>query len=214
MTVALILVITAISAYLLGCCNGAILVSKRLFHEDIRDKGSGNAGLTNFYRIYGARSIGAMLAVDVLKTALAIVLGWFLFSRYLQKPELGQYWAALFVVLGHCFPCFFAFKGGKGILCSGTMLIMLDWRIAVVGFGLFILTLVLTRYVSLGSILAAASFPFTTYWVYHGNPDFLWLILIAVFMASFVIFAHRSNIRKLVTGTENQFRFRKSGEGK
>ncbi len=213
MTTAFVLTATALVAYLLGCCNGAILVSKRFFHEDIRQKGSGNAGLTNFYRIYGAKSIGAMLAVDILKTAFAIMLGWFLFSRYLRKPELGQYWAALFVVLGHCFPCFFSFRGGKGILCSGTMLIMLDWRIAVVGFGLFILALVLTRYVSLGSILAAASFPFTTYWVYRDNPEFLWLMLIAVFLAAFVIFAHRSNIRKLVTGTENQFHFRKSREG-
>ena len=212
MTTALVLIVTAVCAYFLGNANGAILVSKLFFHEDIREKGSGNAGLTNYYRIYGAKFVGVMMAVDVLKTVAAILLGQFVFGHYLLKPELGQYWAAAFVVLGHSFPCLFSFRGGKGILCSGTMLIMLDWRIALVGFGLFILSLALTRYVSLGSILAAASFPFTTYWVYHANADFAWIMLIAVALAAFVIWAHRSNIGRLVRGRENKFKFRIEGE--
>lgn len=212
MTTALIFFVTALVAYLLGCCNGAILVSNFFFHEDIRQKGSGNAGLTNFYRTYGPKSIGVMLCIDVLKTVLAVSLGWFLFSRYLQRPELGQYWGALFVVLGHCLPCFFSFKGGKGILCSGTMLILLDWRIALVGFGLFILAVILTRYVSLGSVLAAFSFPFTTFWVYRTHTDFVWIMLIAVFLAAFVIFAHRSNLRKLIAGEERKFRIHRGEE--
>lgn len=212
MTTALILLLTALAAYFLGCANGSILVSKLVFHEDIREKGSGNAGLTNYYRTYGAKFVGVMLAIDVLKTVLAILLGQFVFAHYFQKPELGQYWCSLFAVLGHCLPCLFSFKGGKGILCSGTMLIMLDWRIALVGFGLFILAVVLTRFVSLGSILAAASFPFTTYWVYHSNADFLYIMLIAVFLAAYVIFAHRANIKRLLTGKENKFQFRSKKE--
>lgn len=212
MNIAQILVITALAAYFLGCANGSILVSRLFFHEDIRQKGSGNAGLTNFYRTYGVKCVGFMLAVDILKTVIAILLGRWLFAHYLQRPELGQYWAAMFVVIGHCLPCLFSFRGGKGILCSGTMLILLDWRIALVGFGLFIAALVLTRYVSLGSILAAVSFPFTTWWVYHGNADFTSLMTIAVFLAAFVIWAHRSNVKRLLTGTENKFRFRSEKE--
>ena len=212
MTTAFVLIVTAVCAYLLGCANGSILVSKLFFHEDIREKGSGNAGLTNFYRTYGVKCVGVMMAIDVLKTVIAILLGQFLFGRFLMKPDLGQYWAAAFVVLGHTFPCMFSFRGGKGILCSGTMLVMLDWRIALVGFGLFILALALTRFVSLGSILAAASFPFTTIWVYHAAADFPWIMAIAVALAAFVIWAHRSNIVRLVKGTENKFRFRSNKE--
>lgn len=212
MTTALVLIVTAVCAYLLGCANGSILVSKLFFHEDIREKGSGNAGLTNFYRTYGVKCVGFMLGIDVLKTVLAILLGQFLFGRFLLKPDLGQYWAAAFVVLGHTFPCMFSFRGGKGILCSGTMLVMLDWRIALVGFGLFILALALTRFVSLGSILAAFSFPFTTIWVYHASADFPWMMTIAVVLAAFVIWAHRSNIVRLAKGTENKFRFRSKKE--
>lgn len=205
MNTALVLILSALISYFFGCANGSILVSKIFFHEDIRKKGSGNAGLTNFYRTYGVKCVGFMLAIDILKTVLAMTLGGYLFSRFLGKYELGQYWSALFVVLGHCLPCMFSFRGGKGILCSGTMLVLLDWRIALVGFGFFIAALVLTRYVSLGSVLAALSFPFTTWWVYSANTDFMWLMLIAVFLASFVIWSHRSNLVRLLTGKENKF---------
>ena len=212
MTTALVLVITAAAAYFLGCFNGSILVSKLFFHEDIREKGSGNAGLTNFFRIYGGKCVGIMLVIDISKTVLAILLGKAVFAYFLQRPELGQYWTSLFVILGHCFPCMFSFRGGKGVLCSGTMLIMLDWRIAVVGFGLFVLSVLLTRYVSLGSVLAAVSFPFTTFWVFHKSPDFPWIMAIGVFLAAFVIWAHRANIRRLLTGKENKFSFHRKKE--
>ena len=207
-----IFLLAAVAAYALGCFNGAILVSKTFFHEDIRQKGSGNAGLTNFYRTYGVKCVGIMMLIDIAKTVIAMFLGKFLFNHFLQMPQLGQYWSAMFVVLGHCFPCVFQFKGGKGILCSGTMLCILDWRIAVVGLGLFVVTLLLTKYVSLGSILAAASFPFTTWWVFHENPQFLWIMIIAAILAAFVIWAHRSNIVRLVKGTENKFKLRPGKE--
>lgn len=209
MTTALILIITALAAYFLGCFNGSILVSKFVFHEDIREKGSGNAGLTNFFRTYGVKCVGVMLAIDILKTVLAILLGKFVFGHFLQRPELGEYWASFFVVMGHCFPCMFSFRGGKGVLCSGTMLVMLDWRIALVGLGLFALTVLLTGYVSLGSVLAAFSLPFTTFWVYHGSADFPWIMTIGTVLAAFVIWAHRANIKRLVTGKENKLRFSK-----
>lgn len=212
MTTAFVLIITAVAAYFLGCLNGSILVSKLFFHEDIREKGSGNAGLTNFFRTYGAKCVGVMLAIDILKTVVAILLGKYAFVHFLQRPELGQYWASLFVILGHCFPCMFSFRGGKGVLCSGTMLVMLNWRIAVVGFGLFLLSVLLTRYVSLGSILAAVSFPFTTFWVFHNSADFTWIMAVGIFLTVFVIWSHRSNIRRLLTGKENKFSFHRKKE--
>ena len=204
----------AVIAYALGCFNGAILVSKTIFHEDIRQKGSGNAGLTNYYRTYGAKFVGVMMLIDIAKTVAAIFFGKFLFSHFLQMPQLGQYWAALFVVIGHCFPCVYQFRGGKGILCSGTMLCILDWRIALVGLGLFLVALLLTRYVSLGSVLAASSFPFTTWWVFRDDPQFVWIMAIAVFLAAFVIWAHRANILRLIKGTENKFRIHNGKEQK
>lgn len=212
MTVVLVLLLSAVTAYLLGCTNGAILVSRVFFHEDVRKKGSGNAGLTNFYRVYGAKCVGLMISVDVLKTVLSVLLGSYLFGKFLANPVLGKYWAGVFVVLGHSYPCMFSFRGGKGILCSGTLLILLHWQIALIGFALFFAALLLTKYVSLGSVLAAVSFPFTTYFVYRGQTDFPWIMAISVLLAASVLWSHRGNIGRLLKGTENKFRFHRSKE--
>ena len=147
-----LMICVAAGAYLAGCCNGAIITSFLFYRDDIRRHGSHNAGLTNFYRVYGKKFAICVILVDMLKAFVAVKLGSAVFDAYLGLRLEGEYFSALFCVIGHIFPAFYSFKGGKGILCSGTLLLLLDWRIAAVGWGLFALLWLTTRYVSLGSV--------------------------------------------------------------
>ena len=178
----------------------------------MRNHGSGNAGLTNFYRTFGGPLTFVVILCDVLKAVAAILFARYLFfaghTIYLSAASTTQfwhnfseYWAGLFCLLGHMFPCMFHFKGGKGILSGGTIAIMIDWRVALVVWGGFLLLAVLTKYVSLGSIWAGASFPFATYFVYHD----LTLTLFGLLLGGLVVFMHRGNISRLLHGTENKF---------
>ena len=143
-----LMVCVAAGSYLAGCCNGAIITSFLFYHDDIRKHGSHNAGLTNFYRVYGGKFAVCVILIDMLKAFVAVKLGSIVFGEYLGLRLEGEYFSALFCVIGHIFPAFYSFKGGKGILCSGTLLLLLDWRIAAVGWGLFLLLWLTTRYVS------------------------------------------------------------------
>lgn len=205
----LLLLLSAAIAYLLGGCNGAILISHRFFHEDVRKNGSGNAGLTNFYRVYGAKYLLPVVLIDVGKTVLAVLAGSFLFEKMGFEPLYGKYWAGFWVCVGHAFPFAFGFRGGKGILCAGTLLWLLDWRIAAIAFAVFILGVALTGYVSLGSVLACISFPITTAFVF---ADKTYALIFSLATAGLAIAAHHGNIRRLLHGEERRFRFRKSTE--
>ena len=193
------LLAVGVGAYFLGCFNGAVIVSKYILRDDVRTHGSGNAGLTNFYRTFGGPLTFVVILCDVLKAVLAVLLGVWLLSFI--GPAFGKYWAGLFCLLGHMFPCMFHFKGGKGILSGGTIAIMIDWRIALVVWGGFLVLTVLTRYVSLGSCWAGASFPFATWFVYQ---DVL-LTILAVVIGGLILWMHRGNIVRLVHGNENKF---------
>ena len=207
------ILLTAVIAYFCGCFNGAVIVSKYILRDDIRNHGSGNAGLTNFYRTFGGPLTGVVILCDVCKAIAAVTAGQLLFGMVggLLDPwagfwmVMGKYWAGLFCLLGHMFPCMFHFKGGKGILSGGTVAIMIDWRVALVVWGGFLILVVLTRYVSLGSCWAGASFPFATWFVFQN----LVLIILGFLMGGLVVYMHRSNIVRLVTGTESKFSFRK-----
>ena len=121
-------VAAAAIAYFCGCFNGAVIVSKYILRDDVRTHGSGNAGLTNFYRNYGAKCAPMVIAFDMLKAVGAVLLGNYFLGYLLGWGAAGKYFGALFCVIGHMFPVFYGFKGGKGILCSGTLLLLLDWR--------------------------------------------------------------------------------------
>ena len=198
-------VIIAVAAYLCGCFNGAVIVSKYILRDDIRNHGSGNAGLTNFYRTFGGFLTLVVILCDVLKAVLAIWIAADIVNTPAEAVILAKYWAGLWCLLGHMFPCMFHFKGGKGILSGGTIAIMLDWRIALVVWGGFLVLAVLTRYVSLGSCWAGASFPFATWFVYQ---DVLLLIL-SIIIGGLILYMHRGNIHRLLTGTENKFSLHK-----
>ncbi len=190
-------------AYFCGCFNGAVIVSKYILRDDVRNHGSGNAGLTNFYRTFGGPLTAVVILTDVLKAVAALFL-----AGMLVGGTFGQYWAGLFCLLGHMFPCMFHFKGGKGILSGGTVAIMIDWRVALVVWGGFLILAIVTRYVSLGSVWAAVSFPIVSWFVYHSVP----ILLLAIACGGLILWQHRGNIKRLLSGTENKFHLRRKSE--
>lgn len=205
----------AVIAYFCGCFNGAVIVSKYILRDDVRKHGSGNAGLTNFFRSFGGPLTLVVLALDVVKVIVAVRIGVWLTSGFSTGQRVGalvsypEYWTGLFCLLGHMFPCMFGFRGGKGILSGGTLLWMVDWRIGLVCWGLFLLAVVLTRYVSLGSCLAGAAFPFAT-WFFLRD----WFpTAMAVVIAGLILFQHRGNLKRLFSGTENKLTFHKKRGG-
>ena len=197
--------------YIPGGVNGAIVASHLFYGDDVRKYGSGNAGLTNFYRIYGAKYAWCVILVDMGKAAVAVALGTWIFGP--EGAIFGKYFAGFFCIVGHMFPFLYRFKGGKGILCSGMTLILLDWRVALAGWGLFAFMWLATKYVSLGSVCAAVSLPVMTWVVYRGEEDFPAIFALSLLMALLVLWAHRENIKRLLTGTENKFEWHK-GEPK
>ena len=207
----LLALLLAAVAYLLGCFNGAVIVSKYILRDDVRRHGSGNAGLTNFYRTFGGALTFAVILCDVLKMAAAVWAGQLLlrywgggfWAREATMFLYAKYWAGLFCLLGHMFPCMFRFRGGKGILSGGTLAILIDWRIALVVWGGFLLLFLLTRYVSLGSVFAGASFPFLSWYCY---PDPV-VVILAFCAGGLVVWKHRENIQRLVQGKERRFHF-------
>lgn len=189
--------IIAASAYLLGSLSFAIIICKLTLGKDIRAYGSGNAGLTNAYRTMGAGKTVLVLFGDIAKAAAALAIGGLLAGM------MGKLVAGIFVILGHVFPVYFGFRGGKGVLVGATMLVFLDWRIFLVALVLFVISVALTKWVSLGSILGAISFPVTMQ-IFYGD---IRLTGIAALMAAAVVFMHRSNIKRILSGTENRFSF-------
>ena len=195
------IVITAVIAYLLGNLNGAVVVSRIVAHEDVRTKGSGNAGLTNFTRNYGAHTSVFVILIDVGKAVAACLIGGLLlkhFGHYADGVALG----GLFVILGHDFPALLGFKGGKGILSGVTVALMLDWRIGLFVFDIFRVAYAISKYVSLGSVLSAGAFG-PIYAVVHWGEG--WFpICVGFALSALIVWMHRGNIVRLVKGEERK----------
>ena len=196
--------ITVLLGYFLGCLNGSVMVSHFIIRDDVRQHGSGNAGLTNFYRTYGAKYALGVILFDMGKTVIACLLGGFLLKNAMQDWTLGVLIGGLGCELGHMFPVFFGFKGGKGILSGGTLVWLLDWRVALIAWGLFAALWLATKYVSLGSVSAAVSMPVAT-WLFCGHSPVY--TVLAVVIAGLVVWCHRENIQRLVRGKERKFRW-------
>jgi glycerol-3-phosphate acyltransferase PlsY len=195
-------------AYFLGCFNGAVIVSKYILKNDIRNHGSGNAGLTNFYRVFGGKLTFVVILTDVLKAVVAVLIGSAVFGYFLSAPLApvwGKYVAGTFCLLGHMFPMMFGFKGGKGILSGGTVAIMVDWRVALVVWGGFLLLAIITKWVSLGSVWAGANFPIATWFVFHDVLVFLCAAVCGVL----IVWKHRANLGRILKGEESKFSFRR-----
>ena len=198
------IIVTVLVCYFLGNHNGAICVSHML-HDDVRDHGSGNAGLTNFIRNYGNSRAVLVILIDVLKAVAACIVGKALLSPYGYGQE-GVLVGGIAVNLGHDFPALLGFRGGKGVLCGITAAFMADWRCALVVIAVFVICLSMTRYVSLSSILGALTFS-VSYSIVH-RQDLL-LALMGAVLGLFIVFMHRSNISRLVKGTERKATFSK-----
>ena len=192
--------LAAVASYLLGNLNGAVIASSVIAHDDVRSHGSGNAGLTNFIRNYGAKSAVLVIAIDVGKGVLACFASGMLLTAPFSY-DFGVALGALFVILGHDFPVFLNFKGGKGILTGVTVGVMMDWRIGLFVFGIFLVAYFLTHYVSLGSVLSSGSFGFIYAYFHWGN----WFpIFVGLSLSALIVWMHRANIVRLLKGEERK----------
>ena len=205
-------IITAIIAYLIGSVNFSVILSKKMAGFDVREKGSGNAGTTNMLRSVGKKAAALTLVCDVLKGVVAILIAMFIgWAFKVENQSLLVQIAGIAVVLGHTFPIFFGFKGGKGVATSLGILIMSNWQIGLICLVFGVLLIALTRMVSLGSCAAAVLFPVLTlfitdnYIVSQGSGYLIYSIILAVI----VLFNHRSNIKRIMSGTENRISFKK-----
>ena len=204
---ALFLIITAICAYFLGGINGAIITSRFVFRQDIREHGSGNAGLTNFHRTYGVAGIAMVLAIDVLKSVIAVLIGGALMGIVGEKT-VGQLFAGFCLMMGHIFPAFYQFRGGKGVLCAGTFLLMVDPVVGLCTWGVFIVLVICTRYVSLASMIGGLMAPVFMAVFKHSGLE----VVLTLLCALLVVVKHAENILRLIGGTENKLSFGKSSE--
>ncbi len=204
-----------LASYLLGSLNSAIIVSKLLFGEDIRTKGSGNAGLTNMLRIYGKKAAVLTLVGDLLKTVLSVGLAGVVFGfGYFRGMSLNfiLYAAGLLAVIGHIFPCFYRFKGGKGVLVTSTMALILTPLIFLALLLLFVILVALWKYVSLGSVTVAVLYPVALNFYYkaviHNYPDGL-ILVCSMILAVLIVWCHRENLKRIGNRTENKLSFGK-----
>ncbi len=195
------LVISVVLGFLFGSVSASILISKGKYFIDIRRQGSGNAGATNMARVHGLPAGVATLAIDMAKTALSGGIG------YLLGSTSGLLLACAGCLIGHCFPLYYSFRGGKGISVCGCIALLLDWRMFLILLLIFLIVALISRRVSLASVLCAVSYAPVYYLL--GHHDRLGIILCAC-EAALVLFQHRGNIARLIKGTEEPFKFRKS----
>lgn len=220
----LAIALSAILSYLLGSCNSAILVVRLVKHKDIRDYGSHNAGLTNTLRCFGKGCAALTLLGDLGKGIVAVLLSRGI-CQWLDTGLTAQqdvhfigYVAGIFAILGHVFPLYYRFKGGKGVLVGVSVFLGIDWKVFLCLIVIFAVVLAISRYVSLGSIIASACCPFITFgfqlWQRGGLPMwYIWLnTVLSALMAAWVIWMHRTNIQRLRQGTENRFSFHKKSD--
>ena len=201
------IIATSLISYLFGSISFAILVGYLFLKKDIRTVGSGNAGTTNVLRNCGAGAAVLCLLADLCKGILPVLLGKYLFALVGLDPVYGAYLAGFFAVLGHLFPVYFKFKGGKGMVTSAAAMLIIDPVATLICLLIFIVVVLTSRYVSLASITVAFCYPFATYFVksFNGNPQALCIALCSAVFAVLVIFMHRSNIVRLLKGEENRF---------
>lgn len=208
----LVYIIVAVIAYLLGSISFSVIISKRMAGFDVREKGSGNAGTTNVLRSVGKKAAVITLILDVLKGVIAVLVAYIagnIIKEGVDKALLVQI-AGLLVIVGHTFPIFFGFKGGKGIATALGVLLITNWNIGLICLVFALVLMALSKMVSLGSITAAILFPVLILFMPHnaylvdGN-----YIIYSILIAVLVVFNHRANVKRLLNGTENKLDFKK-----
>ena len=205
-------VVMAIIAYAIGSISFSVIISRKMAGFDVREKGSGNAGSTNMLRSVGKKAALLTLVCDILKGVVAIAIALLIgkINSSVDKAILVQI-AAVAVVIGHTFPIFFGFKGGKGVATSLGVVLMTNWKIGLICLVFALVLMALTRMVSMGSVGAAILFPVlvlfmhTNFTVSEGTGYLIYSIILAIIVA----FNHRSNIKRILNGTENKLSFKK-----
>lgn len=200
----------AIIAYAIGSINFSVILSKKMAGFDVREKGSGNAGTTNMLRSVGKKAAAITLICDILKGVVSILIAILIGNIFqgLNRALLVQI-AGLAVVIGHTFPVFFKFKGGKGVATALGIILLTNWQIGLICliFGIFLIAT--TRMVSLGSIMAAILFPILTIFIHNNYIVDGNYIIFGILLGAFVTFNHRANLKRLLNGTENKISFKK-----
>ena len=204
-------VVVMVSAYLLGSINFAIIISSKEYKQDIRNYGSKNAGMTNMMRTYGKKAAGLTLLGDALKAVVSCLIGYALIG------QLGAYIAGLFCILGHVFPVYYRIKGGKGVVTAAVTVLMCDPIVFLILFTIFVLIVLGTKYISLGSVMCMLLYPIvldsTTKLATKfgfGEQSTSPYIIFTVLMAVIIVAKHWTNIKRLMNGTESKFSFKKS----
>ena len=202
-------ILIAVIAYAIGSVNFSIIFSKKFAGFDVREKGSGNAGTTNMLRSVGKGLAALTLICDILKGIVAVLVSYWIGKIAKDvKPEILIQLAGFFAIIGHTFPVYFGFKGGKGVATSLGILLLVNWQIGLICLVFALLVMVFTRMVSLGSIMAALLFPvltifITKHYIVDGN-----YIIFGIAMAVLVLFNHRSNLKRIYKGEENKLSFK------
>lgn len=198
------IILSGVIAYFLGSLNFAIIISKRSYSQDIRSFGSNNAGMTNMMRTYGKRAAGLTLLGDAMKAVVAVLIGYAIIG------QLGAYVAGCACVLGHIFPVYYKFKGGKGVVTTAVTILMCNPFVFLILFALYIGLVALSKFISLASVMCVMLYPVVLYkidtWLNGTCP----YVLFAIFIMLLVVYKHIPNIKRLLNGTENKFSFKKS----
>lgn len=193
-------------AYILGSLNFAIIISAKTYKQDIRNYGSKNAGMTNMMRTYGKKAAALTLLGDALKAVAAAIVGYAVFGHS------GAYVAGVACVIGHMFPVFYKFKGGKGVVTAATSILMCNPIVFAIVILIFVIIVAFTKYISLGSIMCALMYPFilnTIDSIFNGGCE-LYAILSALLICVLLLYKHRENFKRLREGKESKFSFKKS----
>lgn len=191
-----LLIVSILAGYLLGSLSASIILSKYVYHRDVRQAGSGNAGATNAARVFGLQAGVFTFLGDFLKTVIAMALGWLL------AGEMAMYAAGAAALIGHCYPVYFKFKGGKAVSAGAGLALMVDWRLFLVVLACFALAALLSKTASVSSISAAAGAAIAALFLGLPTPG----MTLVFFAAALIVFMHRGNIVRLIKGTEPKFK--------
>lgn len=214
----IVYIIVAIIAYLIGSINFGVIISKKMAGFDVREKGSGNAGSTNVLRTVGKKAAAITLVCDILKGIVSVLIAVIIGKIAKEiNPAILVELAAFFVIVGHTFPVFFSFKGGKGVATSLGIVLLINWKIGLICLVFALAIMAITRMVSLGSISTAVLFAVLVLFADNFRDAFIVefdfsFIIFAIALAALVIFNHRSNLKRIMNGTENKLSFKKKVE--
>ena len=203
----IICTVFAIAAYLIGGVNAAIVISKLKYKQDIRTLGSGNPGFTNFKRVYGLNgwAIFVMLS-DIVKAVIPVSIAMIIFGKLYGMGQFGAGFTGLFAMLGHCFPIWYGFKGGKAFMTGFGTIWFVDWRMALIAMAVFLILLGLIRYMSVASCISSVTCPVVLALL---GAESIVVIIISAVSALLVVFRHKENFKKLLQGTESKFTLKK-----